>query len=318
MGLPAIESVRRGVLNLRANWELVLVQWVGTMAVLALALLGLVPPLLVLGLGSLSALRGRPDEWPGALPELVERLREAAAPLVASLVGTLAVWTLAFVVSCYFQAGTYGVLVNADRQAPAGAGGDWRWFRTWSGRDFNGWAGRFLWRFFWLANFYFLLASLLLLASAVLLGGALLGAQRWGWPAGVGIGCGGALPLLFLGVVLVLWVALAQADLARDGSGVGRASRTGMRVLGRRLGGVLLIALLFAAAASSVAMVFAPFSLGSDLMLRDAPAASLVVSLLLGAVQALVSSALGVVLAGSLVALVRAEVPERGDPRGAG
>jgi hypothetical protein len=305
MALPAIECVRRGALSLRANWELVVVQWLATLALVALVLLGLVPPLLAVGVGSLGALASGARDWWRWLPDLAGRLEVVAVPLLAALVGTLAVWLLAFLIHCWVQAGTYGVLVAADRQAPAGPGGDWRWFRTWSGRDFAGWAGRYLWRFFWFLNLYAALASLLLLLFVLLMAGAVAGGQRWGWPAALGIGCGGTLPLLFLGVVLGLWMSLAQADLAREGSGVALATRRGLRVLGRRLGGVLLVWLLFVAASTALAMVFTPFSLGADLLLRDAPAVSLAVGLAVAAVQALASSALTIALAAGLVALMR-------------
>jgi hypothetical protein len=315
MALPAIECLRRGLWSLRANWELVAMQWLATLVLVAFLLLGLLPPLVVLGVGSLSALAAELRRWPEWMPAGPFHLAELGAPLLAALVGTLAIWMLAFFVYCYFQAGTYGVLVAADRQAPAHAGraaGDWRLFRTWSGRDFNGWGGRYLWRFFWFVNLYLAFASVLILLFAVLIVGAVFGGQWWGWPAGVGIGCGGSLPLVFLGMVLGLWMGLAQADLARAASGVRAASRRGLRVLGRRLGGVLLIWLVFLAAAMAVGMLFAPFSVGLDLVLRDAPGVRLGVSLAVTAVQTLVSGALAVFLAASLVALMRGEADEIG------
>ena len=67
------------------------------------------------------------------------------------------------------------------------------------------------------------------------------GGERWGGPAAVGIGCGGALPLGFLLVASSLWSLLAVADAARRESGTLAAARQGLRVLGRRLGAIVLI-----------------------------------------------------------------------------
>ena len=169
-------------------------------------------------------------------PAPVRRLSPA---LLLALVAMLAVWLLSLLLHCYFQAGTFGILTAADRQALPGARRDRRLFP------------------------HLQPARLLRLGRALRL--AVLRAARpvfgswrccWGWRpcsgcspwrwaagsggrgAALGIGCGGALPLGFLALVAGLWFHVAQADLAREGSGVRAASRRGLDVLGRRLGAV--------------------------------------------------------------------------------
>jgi hypothetical protein len=102
--------------------------------------------------GSPSRTSARPEDWEAWGAELAERLTTASGGLAAAALAALFVWTLAFVVFCFFQAGTYGILYAGDRQAPAGVPAHAQWFRTFSRRDFSGFGGRHLWRFFWFFN----------------------------------------------------------------------------------------------------------------------------------------------------------------------
>ena len=306
MALAAIDCVRRGIRNTRANRELVVVRWLSNLLLLAIAAAGLLPPLLVLGFTPADLPVG-PEDWERAGAELVGRLSPPPPGLLAAGLATALVWTLAFVVFCFFQAGTYGILYSGDRQAPPGLPGEASWFRTWSRGDFSGWGGRLMWRFFWLANLYACLVLVLGLLFVVLVAGAVWAKGEWGPAAAIGLGCGGALPLFFLALTLGLWFSIAQADLPREGGGVVAASRRGGRVLGRRLGGVLLVVILTILASAALAVVFAPFGILIDLGLGGAWVVQIFARGLLFVVQSLCSSALSVVLAGSLIALLRAE-----------
>jgi hypothetical protein len=301
MSLTASECLRRGFKNLSANWELVLLQWFQSLLVLALLLLGLAAPLLTVGLDVLQ--RRRPD-----FEELLLRLSDLSPPLMLGLGAMLAVWTLSFFLHCWFQAGTYGILLTADRQALPGRPRDRRLFRTFSLRDFSGWAGRYVWRFFWFVNLFSLLGSLVLLAAVLWLALVLTGGERWGGAAALGIGCGGALPLGFLILVLSFWYSVAQADLAREGSGVWTASRTGLSVLGRRLGAVLLLFLIFLIAVIGLAVVLLPVTLTADVLLSDAPDVLATARVVLFLLQGIPNALLTVALGGALVALVRSEL----------
>ncbi|HKI04435.1 MAG TPA: hypothetical protein VKK31_20825 [Thermoanaerobaculia bacterium] len=297
MRLSAFDCLRRGWTNLSANWELVVIQWLESFLVLVLLAVGLLVPLVILGTNVLNG-----------IDDVLRRLADFSPALAMSLTAMLAVWLLALLLHCYFQAGAFGVLASADRQALPGPRRDPRLFRTFSLRDFFGWGGRYVWRFLGLRVLFWGLA--LLVAGAVLfwlvfLG---LGGVEWGGAAAFGIGCGGALPIGFLALVLGLGFHVAQADLARDGSGVRPAFRRGLDVLGRRLGAVLALFVAALGAALALAAVFLPLSAVIGSLLSGAPRWRALVQLILFFLQALPNTLLAMVLAGSLVALVRSEM----------
>ncbi|HXO21394.1 MAG TPA: hypothetical protein VOA87_15890, partial [Thermoanaerobaculia bacterium] len=114
--------------------------------------------------------------------------------------------------------------------------------------------------------------------------------------------------------VLGLWFTVSQADLAREGSGVFVAARTGLRVLGARLGAVLLFHLLFFIASVGISLCALPLSLLLNVGLRDDPMVHLAARLLLFFLQSVPQSVLALALGASLVALVRGEA--RGEVAG--
>jgi hypothetical protein len=302
--LSALDCLRRGWTNLSANWELVLLQWLEWLLLTLLMALGLFLPLLILGanlMGEGSAAR--------RAEALARRLADLSPALLLALVAMLAVWLASLLLHCYFQAGAYGVLASADRQALPGPRRRREFFRTFSLRDFLGWGGLYMWRFLGVLLLFGVLTFLL--GGAVLLWMIFLGVwgAQWGSPAALGIGCGGALPVGFLALVLGLWVHLAQADLARDGSSVRAASRRGIAVLGRRLGTVTALFLVTLVAALALAIVFFPLGAAADALLSGAPQTRTLVRFLLFLLQSLPNTLLAMVLAGALVALVRSETP---------
>lgn len=304
MRLSALDCLRRGWTNLSANWELVLLQWLEWLLLTVLLSLGLFLPLLIVGANLM-------EEGSAArrAEALARRLADLSPALLLALVAMLAVWLASLLLHCYFQAGAYGVLAAADRQALPGPRRRREFFRTFSLRDFLGWGGLYMWRFFGVLLLFGL--CVFLLGGAVLLWMIFLGVggAQWGSPAALGIGCGGALPMGFLALVLGLWVHLAQADLARDGSSVRAASRRGIAVLGRRLGTVTALFLVTLVAALALAIVFFPLGAAADALLSGAPGMRTLVRLLLLLLQSLPNTLLAMVLAGALVALVRSETP---------
>ncbi|HEX9942240.1 MAG TPA: hypothetical protein VGG03_09510 [Thermoanaerobaculia bacterium] len=307
MRLSAADCLRRGWTNLSANWELVVIQWLASFLVAVLLALGLVLALLVLGMNALSS-----ERWTARqVEEALRRLGDFSSGLLMALVAMAAVWLLTLLVHCYFQAGAYGILTSADRQALPGPRRDRLLFRTFSRRDFCGWGGLYVWRFFGLLVLFWGLMLLMTVAACLWLVSLGVGGGTWGAPAALGIGCGGALPLAFLTVVLGLWFNVAQADLAREGSGVRAASRRGLAVLGRRLGAVIGLSVLFLAAALALAFVFVPVSLVTDALLAGAPRVRGFVHFLLLLLQTFPNTLLAMLLAGSLVALVRSEEVRR-------
>lgn len=308
-GRPSLsDCLSRGLASLRANWELVVVHWLKSLAVAALVAAGLLPPLLVVGVGALRALPSSAADVGPWLERAFANLRGLGAALALAAMGTLLVWVLALLVDSFLTAGVMGVLHNADRQAPPGPGRDRRWFRTFTAGDLFGWGGRFVWRYFWFGILAaaFAISLLGLLAAAWFLLGA-WGAARWGAGAAIGVGCGGLLPFGFAAVALALWSALALADLAREGSGVWTAWCQAVAVLGRRLGTVLLMTLLFVGIGLAAGLITLPAGLLLRLAFRDHLLASLAVRGVLGLVEGLLASALWVALFASLVALMRGE-----------
>jgi len=304
MRLSALDCLRRGWTNLSANWELVLLQWLEWLLLTLLMALGLFLPLLILGanlMGEGSAAR--------QAEALARRLADLSPALLLALVAMLAVWLASLLLHCYFQAGAYGVLASADRQALHGARRRREFFRTFSLRDFLGWGGLYMWRFFGVLLLFGVFTFLL--GGAVLLWMLFLGVggAQWGSPAALGIGCGGALPMGFLALVLGFWLHLSQADLARDGSSVRAASRRGIAVLGRRLGTVIALFLVALAIALALAIVFFPLGAAADTLLSGAPLTRTLVRFLLLLLQSFPNTLLAMVLAGALVALVRSETP---------
>ncbi|HEY0553110.1 MAG TPA: hypothetical protein VGG20_02530 [Thermoanaerobaculia bacterium] len=305
MRLSALGCLRRGWTNLSANWELVLLQWVQAFAVTALMAFGSFLSLLILGVNLMRASRGSA----GGLGSWLRRLEELLPALLLALAALLAVGLALLLVFCFFQAGTYGVLAAADRQALPGARRPRDFFRTFTLRDFGGWGGRYVWRYFGgvavLGLFLFGLAGVVLLW----LGLALMGGGEWGSPAAVGIVLGGALPVGFLALIAGLGFHLALADLAREGSGVRAAWRRGLGVLGRRLGAVTALVLLLGLAGLALAALFVPLSTAADSLLAGAPGMRALVRFLLLLLQSLPDTLLATLFAGALVALVRSETP---------
>ncbi len=303
MKLSATDCLRRGWTNLAANWELVVIQWLQSLVVVGLLALSLALPVITLGADALISGRsaGR------VLDVVTARLDRLSPGVMMAGLAMLAVWLLSLLVHCWFQAGAYGVLAAADRQALPGSRRERLLFRTFTLRDFSGWGGLYLWRYFRLLVIFWILAFPLGMAVLFWLITLGVGGQLGGTGTALGIGCGGALPLGFLFLVSSLWIHVAQADLAREGSGVGAASRRGLSVLGRRLGTVFLLVLLIALAALAVAAVFVPVSFVPTFLLTGAPRLRTLVQVLLFLLQGLPNALLVMILAASLVALVRSE-----------
>jgi hypothetical protein len=310
MRLSAIDCLRRGLASSGANWELVIVQWLHGFAFTALVLAGSVLPFVALGYDlATTGNAGLPDDLDQTRSDLLQRAQGRLLLLGAALFGMLVLWLLAVLLHAWVQAGTYGVLHSADRQALPGTGHgrrSLRTFRTFAWRNFFGWSGLYGRRYFGFANLAGLFFLVWFIAVPLWMSATLGGAARWGEGGALGIGCGGALPLGFVFLVLLLWYAVAQADLAREGSGLRSASRIGLEVLGARLGAVLFLFVLFLLPFALLAGVgFAVQTV--SLLLAGRPllraAAEIGFTLIASLTQGLLLIALG----GTLVALVRSE-----------
>lgn len=310
MKRSAIDCLRRAFLSLRANVGLIPLALVQSLLVGLLFVASLAPPFLVLG--GMALVRGDRsggalEAWLGGLgAELATRLAPLGlAVLASSVLGLLAVYVWG-----WFQGGMLGILVAAERQAPPRAedrAEGWRWFRTFSVGDFSGWGGRYAWRFFWFFHLSVTVSLLLLLVGLLIALAAGLGRETWGLPAAYGIGCGGSLPLLFAFAVYVLWNLTAQPAVALPASGTLRGARTGLRVVGRRPGAVLLVFLVFVVVSVVAWIGLAVAQMAVGVAVPDDLTAWAVVYGLFSLVQWALSTALNVFATGAFTSLVVAE-----------
>jgi hypothetical protein len=306
MGLSAIDSFHRGLLNLRSNWELVLIHLGQALTVSVLVVAGFLPILLVAGLGTAEALLS--TAFPGQeLETVLERLFESWGVFVIAALVAFCVWAIALFVYCYFQAGIFGVLAAADSQAGIVPVPGWRGFRYFGLRRFARVADQLTWRFFWLINLFLLLGS----AAVLVLGAGVAIANRLateGAEAGaLAVGCLAVTAAVAGTVAMSLWWQLAMAHLARGDTGVLTAVAHGLRVLLRRLAAVVLLALLALVAGIVIGVVFLPLSFVVEATLGNDFWAYLGSQITLVVAQSALSGAIAVVFAGALVALMRGE-----------
>lgn len=305
--LPAVDALARGITNLRANAELLLVQLITT---LFLAASFAVPFLLLLrkiGLPPSILFVNDPQKVQEAIAGID---LDPTAVLGAIGVGLLLFFvggTVLFVVYCFAQGGTLAVLSTADAQAPATRGLPVEVFRTFSWRGFVSWALRYGWRLFWLNNLYLTLLTLalaLFLVPALLVSGS-FDLENPG-PACL-LFCGFAIPIFFLCFVLWLALQVSSAALVVDELGVVRAFRRGLAITGRRFGGLLLLFLVYMAAAMAVGMLLLVPKLAVTFALPEPTALRFGLSAGLEILSFLLSTSLALIFQSALIALVRGE-----------
>lgn len=305
--------LRRAALSLRANPGLVPLVVLQSLVVALLFIASLVPPFLVLdgvdlitnGLSE-SAVEAWVEGLPGAL---------AAQPgaVALAVLGSFVLGLVAVLAWGWFQGGLYGTLVAAEHQALPDAqdrSGGTAWFRTFGMREFAGWGGRSAWRYFWFFHLLLTVGLLLFLLVALVVFGVVLGYDTWGAGAAYGIGCGASLPLLFVFVVWGFWWAAAQPFLVLPEVGVGRATRAGLRLVGRRPGAMLLIALVLFVIAATVGIGFLVVELGLGLLQEAQPVAWAVLYGLSAIVQLLFNAAFGIFGNAAFTSLAVAHEPE--------
>jgi len=314
MQRSAIDCLRRAALSTRANAGLVLLALLQTFLFTLLFVLSLLPLGAVLGGTDLLS-----RDWTvGAIEEWLAGLESGAAlpgmvPVLLALLASTLVGLLAVLVWGWFQGGMLGVLVAAERQVPHGAenrAGAWRWFRTFSLRDFAGWGGRYMWRFFWFFHLTATVCLLLVLVAALIAVAAGAGYQTWGGPAAYGIGCGASLPFLFAAAVYVLWNLVAQPAVALPESGTARGARMGLKTVGRRPGAVLLVFLSFLVVSILAWIGISVVQMAAGVVVPDDTLSWVLVYVFFSLIQWLASSLLTVYANAGYASLVVAEAGE--------
>ncbi len=301
--IAAIDALQRGVANVWRNWQVVPLQVTQTLAVSVLFLAGLVPLIFAVGWGFVRELWGGwQGRWePGASSQLLERLTSAWGPLLLAGLIALVVWTMAMIVYCWFHGGLLGTLAAADTgDGPVVASYSWERFRS----D----CGRWCWPIFWMVNLWLAIGTVLLcgLFALVALTLVVLGDS---YPVLFGLlGCVGVVTCFgaMLGLAIVLNVALAR--LVTSDLGVLGSCQAALGIALRRLPGLLLIMLLFFVASMALGMAMLPFNMAINSVARDLWQV-LTVNSGLTLVQWFLSGAIGLGLAGTLIAIVRGESP---------
>lgn len=304
MRLSAIDSIQHGLLNLRANWQLVIVQFLQTLAVTLIATLGLLPIVFALGFAFVRSTLKNFDASSGS--ELLERVLEAGVPLVVGLLATTLIWTIAFVVFCYFQGGILGVLAAGERQAqPAGAG--WKSYYTFSTRLFYELAEQLTWPVFWLVNLFVVIGTAALAGFGLLAVGPFVLFGEGSEALQIGLGCVALLVFAVFMMFLSVWMQLAQVELALGTRGVLAAAKQALKTTLRRLPGLALLLLLLIVASITMAIVFVPVSMVLEFAFRSRLGAYFTGQAVISLVQWLVSGVLSVGWAAVCVALVNGE-----------
>jgi len=311
--LAALEALGRGISNVRGNVELVGVSAAGSLTVIAVVVLTLIP---WLGLGGddlrslLNVVLGQGGA--GDVATLGARSWQVLSHLWQFLLAFTIGSTIASFVFAWYFGGVLGVLVAGDAQAPPGPGRSHELFRTWSRRFFVGESNRLTMRvlLYYSVCLSLLLGVMLVFGLVVGLGVSLAGAGT----AALAIGCGAALPFFFAFFATALAISIGQVTLVPAEGGlwpvVRDAVRSGYVLLGRRLGAALGLYVLLLCASFAIALVEGGASLFLSVALRTHETARLVFQGALFFVELMVGAYLNLVLAAALVALVRAERPE--------
>lgn len=305
--LSALDALSRGIANVRANRELVGIQIASGLLLAASIVVPLLLVLSRLGIPFTAFTGNDPDALRQAIESVQLNLDQVASMLGLGLLLLLVVGTLVFLVYCWFQAGTLAVLAAGEAQAPMTFHAPPAVFRTFSWAGYFGWASRYGLRIFWVNNLFMIFLTVVLGVLALPL---LLVSRLW---AGSGVvvacaaGCGMALPLGFVMVVLVLAMIVGQICAVEEGATVRGATRRAFTIAGNRLGGLLLLYLLLIVGSIAVTILFGGVGLVIKLALARSAMLLTVLSVVLGAVEFIVSAGLTLVMTAAIVALVHAE-----------
>ncbi len=306
--LSALDALGRGFLNVRANRELIGIQVAAGLLLAASIVVPLALFVVRLGIPLSVFTASDPQALVRALEKVQLDLGQLAPMLGLGLLLLLVVGTLVFILYCWFQAGTLAVLLAGEAQAPASRQVPAAVFRTFSWSGFVGWASRYGLRIFWVNNLFLLFLTLLLLAlSLPFLLMAALSKDRIS-AAACAMGCGLALPIGFAALVLALAMIVAQICAVEEGATVLGATRRAFSITGGRLGGLLLLYLFLVVGSIAVATFFGGLGLIVTLALARAAMLQSVLSIVLGAVEFIVSAGLTLAMTAAIVALVRAEL----------
>lgn len=310
MSRDAIQCLERSWKNLWANWELLLLQWLGQLVGGVLVILGLLAPVFVIGLDlakgawEIAQRNGNFEEW---LELAGQRLTTPQWEWAYGIAALLFFWGLAGVVYSYVQAGLVGTLNQGEAAAEAAGRSDRPAYRVAAAAGFFAWGRQYVWPFLGLAGVWG--AVLLVALTPLLLGLVVLlysGDQASG-AALAGVGCLGLLFAFFVSLVSSLWYLLAKAELVQPGARVFSASRRALTVFARRPGAILLLLVLWICALFAASIVTLPISSAGTFMLPNDFPTQILFHIALSFLQSLLGSLPQLLFLGAFVSLVRGE-----------
>jgi hypothetical protein len=306
-GIAAVDALGRGIANVRANAELLIVQFFSSLLIAVSILTPLLLLLRDLGIPPSILIADDPAQLQAAIAGIELDLTAILPAIGKSILVVLVGGTILFLFYCWAQAGTLAVLAAGEAQAPPARRPPVDVFRTFSWRGFFSWSFRYGGRLFWLMNLYIVLMSLpvLLLSIAVAFLGRSFDETRA--VASCLLGCGLALPVLFVMFVLGLALNMSSAVLVVEDAAIGRSTRRGLSLTGRRFGGLLLLVLLLVAASMAVAVATLLVELGARLAFPQESAVGFAVNVGLEILRFLLTTILGLIFSSALISLVRSE-----------
>lgn len=310
MSRDAIQCLERGWKNVWANWELILLQWLGQLVVGALFVLGFLAPFFVIGMDLVKAAwevlkrNGNFEEW---LALAGQRLTTPRWEWIWGIAALLVLWGVAGIVYAYVQAGLVGTLDQGEAAADAAGRSDRPAFRVPAAAGFFAWGRHHLWPFFGLVNLW---GAVLLVGLMPLLLGLVAVLYSGDQPNGAALAGVGCLGLLFTFVIFLassLWYFVAQAELVQPGAGVFSASRRALSVLFRRPGAILLLLVLWICSIFAVSIVILPISSAGSLMLPNDFPTQILFHITLSFLRGLLGVLPQLLFLGAFVSLVRGE-----------
>lgn len=296
------EIFRRGMESTIANWPLVLIRVAETIAIVMIVIGTFAVAVIPLFVGAATGLPSLED------PEEIQRWLMGVSPLLVLYVFVLftVVFGLAVLLHAFVQAGVFGVLAVAERQAPER--GARAWFRAFTPELWWAESKRWVWPMFWIYNIVWGVAALVTLIPLIpaLLGAiALRESEMIVLPACLGIATTVAVGLLaaFVGII---WSHVAFAEVVRTGAGAIAAVRQAGARLRARPGALFLVAVAYFALSMGVGMFVGGFTIGIDTanVVPGLAVVFLPLRIVLSLLNSLISAAFGCWMAAAVIAAV--------------
>jgi hypothetical protein len=126
-------------------------------------------------------------------------------------------------------------------------------------------------------------------------------------PATCLLACGLSIPIFALFFVLAIATQVSAAVVVVDDAAAVRSLRRGLSLTGRRLGGLLLLLILFFCASMAIGTAAFAGELALGMILREGSALRFTILAAVEILKFLLSTVLGLILSSALIALVRGE-----------